>query len=472
MKKWFLYLCLVVAPVFFACSDDDEEGEDEKFVLTVDKEKLEFEAGETESFMERIRITTNAGDWTAVAEIEGENKWFTATKKDHQLLEVVTSVNTSLEKREGKILIKAEGCQDKEIAVLQSAAAEATLELSKENSVFGREGGEENIVITSNQANIRLEDIEEAEWFSVELAADNKSFKVKVKEAAESAMFMTKFKVIAGTEGNQKEIEFTVKQVDAVVLNATGYRVILDVPDGLSTVKSGDESWCTAKLENGKLSIEASGNVGGSGRNTTVIVGEDLVINVEQEGGEFNPGDVFKHNGVAVGIVVCHDEDGLLILGLKEKEDVKFCVAEATAKPFCVKVKDPIYAAVRESENWKENFPAFAFCAEMDEETGMEGWHLPSYFYSDMWSGTITAGKGTEWHKTKVNYKAVQAGLEREEAPKYNKNAYWCDGIDLDGWGFAWDLEHNQDMGGFAVNKPSSDSKVARCFWWMRDLKK
>ena len=108
----------------------------------------------------------------------------------------------------------------------------------------------------------------------------------------------------------------------------------------------------------------------------------------------------------------------------------------------------------------------------MDEETGMEGWHLPSYFYSDMWSGTITAGKGTEWHKTKVNYKAVQAGLEREEAPKYNKNAYWCDGIDLDGWGFAWDLEHNQDMGGFAVNKPSSDSKVARCFWWMRDLKK
>lgn len=90
-------------------------------------------------------------------------------------------------------------------------------------------------------------------------------------------------------------------------------------------MKSGDESWCTAKLENGKLSIEASGNVGGSGRNTTVIVGEDLVINVEQEGGEFNPGDVFKHNGVAVGIVVCHDEDGLLILGLKEKEDVKFC---------------------------------------------------------------------------------------------------------------------------------------------------
>lgn len=468
MKKWFLYLCLVVIPGFFACSDDDEKVGDESFVLTTDKEKLEFEAGK--SLVELVRVTTNAGDWTAVAEIEGEDKWFTVTKKDHQLLEVVASENLAIEKREGKILIKAEGCPDKTVPVLQSAAAEATLEVSKNMIVFDKAGGEEKIAITSNQANIRLADVEELEWFEVSLAEDNKSFSVKVNEFEKSEVNMTKFKVIAGVEGNQKEIEITVKQVDAVVLNASGYRVVLDAPDGITTAEA-DEEWCTAELNDGKLLIKASGNVGGTARSATVTLGEDIVINVEQEGGEFNSGDVFKHNGVAVGIVVCHDEDGLLVLGLKEKENVKFCVQDAIAKPFCVKVKDPIYAAVRESENWQENFPAFAFCAEMDEETGMEGWHLPSYFVAD-WDGSVTAGKGTEWHKTKVNYDAVQAGFEREGAPKYNKNAYWCDGIDRDGWGYAWDLEHNQNMVGFAISRSSSMSNVARCFWWMRDLKK
>ena len=247
MKNWFLYLCLAMFSVFFACSDDKEEGEDEKFMLTVDKEKLEFEAGTTEGMMERIRVTTNAEDWTVDVEMEGDKKWFSVTKLDQQWLEVVAEVNNSVEKREGKLLIKSVGNPDKVIPVLQSAAAEATLELSKNVIIFDKAGGSEAITITSNQAAIRLENVEKEDWFSVTLVEDNKLFTVEVKENADGEPNETKFNVVAGIdEENQKVIEVTVKQVDAVVLNASGYRIVLDAPAGATTAESS-EDWCTAE---------------------------------------------------------------------------------------------------------------------------------------------------------------------------------------------------------------------------------
>lgn len=470
MKKWFWYLCLLVFPVFFACSDDKEEGEDEKLILTVDKEKLEFEAGTTESFMERVRVTTNAEDWTVVAEMEGEEKWFTVTKMDRQWLEVVASVNHSLEKREGKLLIKAEGCPDKVIPVLQSAAAEATLELSKNVIVFDKAGGDEKITITSNQATIRLEEVEEADWFEVSLAEDNKSFSVKVEKTEKSEVNVTTFKVIAGVEGNQKEIEVTVKQVDAVVLNASGYRVVLDAPDGITIVKSS-ESWCTAELNAGKLLIGASGNVGGTTRSATVTLGEDVVINVEQEGGEFKPGDIFKHNGVAVGVVVSHDEDGLLIIALEERE-----------MQFCAKIPhsilemgfDPIYNKAKEGyEDWKDVFPVFAYCAEMDEQTGMEGWCLPSFWrLKSLFGDELEGHLNSEWPKMKANQEAVNNALQTLKVPTYHTGWYWCDAAEDGTWGYAWNLAGTPDMSGRCMSKRSDNLNLARCFWWKRDLVK
>lgn len=471
MKNWFLYLCLAMFSVFFACSDDKEEGEDEKFMLTVDKEKLEFEAGTTEGMMERIRVTTNAEDWTVDVEMEGDKKWFSVTKLDQQWLEVVAEVNNSVEKREGKLLIKSVGNPDKVIPVLQSAVAEATLELSKNVIIFDKAGGSEAITVTSNQAAIRLENVEKEDWFSVTLAEDNKSFTVEVKENAEGEPNETKFNVVAGIdEENQKVIEVTVKQVDAVVLNASGYRIVLDAPAGATTAESS-EDWCTAELKDGKLVVSASGNVGGDARSATVTMGETIVL-VEQEGGVFNPGDVFKHNGVAVGIVVSHDEEGLLVIALEEKENVMFCAngAVITGGGY-----EPIYSKVKEMypNDWKDAFPAFAYCAEMEEKTGMEGWVLPSFWRLKGDFVTLEGNLKSEWPKLKANCEKVNNALKALNVPEYTTGWYWCDAhMDMYGWGWAWNLENNPTMGGRCISKGSTNMFIARCFWWKRDLAK
>lgn len=478
MKRWFLYLCLAMFPVFLACSDDKEGEEGEKITLTVDQEKLEFEAGKTESMMERIRVTTNAEAWTVVAEIEGDDKWFSATKMDHQWVEVVASVNNFLEKKEGKILIKAEGCPDKEVPVLQSAAAEATLELSKEVIVFDKEGGDEKVIITSNQATICLDGVEDADWFDVNLAEDNKSFTVAVKKNTESELYATTFKVIAGIEGNQKEIDVVVRQVDAVVLNASGYRVVLNAPDGMTTVKTS-ETWCAAELKEGKLLIGASGNVGGSGRSATVTVGENIVINVEQEGGEFKSGDVFKHNGVAVGIVVSHDADGLLVLSLEEKT-TKWATGGHT---LTTDRFNSAYVKAREQypDDWKEKFPAFAYCAEMDNGTGMEGWCLPVFWQAnekDFFGDPLTGygeNPNSEWAKLAQIIDVVDAALETLGKPKYCEQPmkrYWTStsyAVTEVSWVYAcyWPLQNT-----FTTGTSASNESIARCFWWKHDLVK
>lgn len=456
---------------FISCSDDKEGGGPVN-TLTVTPEKIEFEAKGGKEI--QLKVETSAPSYTYT--VEGD--WFEIKEyQDNKYLGVIAHENTSLEMLEGKITISAEHAIDKVISVLQSGADTATLYLADSVLLLAKDGVEgKTIRLETNQASVKIKN-EGAEtlpsWCSVELAADNKSLTVSVKENDEGQTRDVVFYVVAGIEGNQieKKIEITQSAYNVLHLNATGYRLKLTGMNGIEATPQ--DEWCKVSVDGDILSVSAGDNIGGSTRKTEIELSDGSKLWVEQSAESFNSGDVFKYNDIPVGVVVSNDEDGILILALEEKEEV----AWSTEDPVGLNShQENAYEVVKQKENWKELYPAFAYCAEMDEKTGMEGWNLGEYFYEGYTNTNSPFGK------LFANHEVVKNALDKIEGAakfdiantdkEYATCGYWTSSPNSEweayGWGVSGVFVHfiwSNMMKNVSSSKKYYDKYRVRCFW-------
>lgn len=405
MKKNLRMIVLLLSSwmAFNACSSS----KDEEVVLTVNPNSVAFsaEGGERD-----VTVITTAQEWRVSSDAE----WCKVGERTENKVTLIADPYNELTARTAKVTVYAKGALDQVVEIRQAAAAAATLVLDpNELTEFAaKDPVSQKIVIESNQSEIVV-DRSMAEWCHVSLADDKGSLTVSVDPSKEEAR-ETVFKVIAGVEPNQIELPITVKQADGTVkieledkeveLNALGVKTIVklkaDSDDWIPQLEEG-VTWCSVeKTQDGQgLVLTGELNLGGSEREAKITLAKDVELTVYQTGEKLEMGDFLYMNKKAVGIVIEHDnaKKQISVMALEEKKDLIWNKAECNdyvnsqITYFDSNKGKYTLEEIKKQDNWKENYPLFAYCAEMDEKTGLEGWYIPTneamgdYFSEGFW---------------------------------------------------------------------------------------
>lgn len=483
-KNLMLMLVLSVWTMLYSCSESDKESSEVS--LTVSPSKVEFGA---QGGSRELAVVTTAEAWTASSDAE----WCKIEQAGEKLKLTVEGHN-EVELRTTKVTVKAERAVDQIVEVRQSAAVAANLELLCEGKYSGelefaaKQKETKTVTIETNQADVKIDTAETASWCHITLAEDNTSLSVTLDLNSEPAR-ETVFTVIAGTESNKAEESVNVKQADGSVkielstqeiqLNSLGYRDIITVTaelDGGKLKAVSDADWCKVEVANDRIIISAPVNFGRADRNAVVSVSTEAMANpvevqVLQTGEELKMGSILNYKGKEVGIVIRNQDNQVDVWALEEKEGLVWSTETKAIATYAESAED-VYNKIRQQENWKEKYPVFAYCAEMDEKTGMEGWYIPEADVSGMYPNRLNV----ILNKNLSVFNKVLEALGQMQYD-YNTNKifakYWtCSEASQDGVNnvFIWQYTPYTFYGEF--NKTSTDSRnstfpsiITRCVW-------
>ncbi len=470
-KNLMLMLVLSVWTMLYSCSESDKESSEVS--LTVSPSKVEFGA---QGGSRELAVVTTAEAWTASSDAE----WCKIEQAGEKLKLTVEGHN-EVELRTTKVTVKAERAVDQIVEVRQSAAVAANLELLCEGKYSGelefaaKQKETKTVTIETNQADVKIDTAETASWCHITLAEDNTSLSVTLDLNSEPAR-ETVFTVIAGTESNKAEESVKVKQADGSVkielstqeiqLNSLGYRDIITVTaelDGGKLKAVSDADWCKVEVANDRIIISAPVNFGRADRNAVVSVSTEAMANpvevqVLQTGEELKMGSILNYKGKEVGIVIRNQDNQVDVWALEEKEGLVWSTETKAIATYAESAED-VYNKIRQQENWKEKYPVFAYCAEMDEKTGMEGWYIPEADVSGMYPNRLNV----ILNKNLSVFNKVLEALGQMQYD-YNTNKifakYWtCSEASQDGVNnvFIWQYTPYTFYGEF--NKTSTDSR-------------
>ncbi len=483
-KNLMLMLVLSVWTMLYSCSESDKESSEVS--LTVSPSKVEFGA---QGGSRELAVVTTAEAWTASSDAE----WCKIEQAGEKLKLTVEGHN-EVELRTTKVTVKAERAVDQIVEVRQSAAVAANLELLCEGKYSGelefaaKQKETKTVMIETNQADVKIDTAETASWCHITLADDNTSLSVTLDLNSEPAR-ETVFTVIAGTESNKAKESVKVKQADGSVkielstqeiqLNSLGYRDIITVTaelDGGKLKAVSDADWCKVEVANDRIIISAPVNFGRADRNAVVSVSTEAMANpvevqVLQTGEELKMGSILNYKGKEVGIVIRNQDNQVDVWALEEKEGLVWSTETKAIATYAESAED-VYNKIRQQENWKEKYPVFAYCAEMDEKTGMEGWYIPEADVSGMYPNRLNV----ILNKNLSVFNKVLEALGQMQYD-YNTNKifakYWtCSEASQDGVNnvFIWQYTPYTFYGEF--NKTSTDSRnstfpsiITRCVW-------
>lgn len=483
-KNLMLMLVLSVWTMLYSCSESDKESSEVS--LTVSPSKVEFGA---QGGSRELAVVTTAEAWTASSDAE----WCKIEQAGEKLKLTVEGHN-EVELRTTKVTVKAERAVDQIVEVRQSAAVAANLELLCEGKYSGelefaaKQKETKTVMIETNQADVKIDTAETASWCHITLAEDNTSLSVTLDLNSEPAR-ETVFTVIAGTESNKAKESVKVKQADGSVkielstqeiqLNSLGYRDIITVTaelDGGKLKAVSDADWCKVEVANDRIIISAPVNFGRADRNAVVSVSTEAMANpvevqVLQTGEELKMGSILNYKGKEVGIVIRNQDNQVDVWALEEKEGLVWSTETKAIATYAESAED-VYNKIRQQENWKEKYPVFAYCAEMDEKTGMEGWYIPEADVSGMYPNRLNV----ILNKNLSVFNKVLEALGQMQYD-YNTNKifakYWtCSEASQDGVNnvFIWQYTPYTFYGEF--NKTSTDSRnslfpsiITRCVW-------
>lgn len=485
-KNLMLMLVLSVWTMLYSCSESDKESSEVS--LTVSPSKVEFGA---QGGSRELAVVTTAEAWTASSDAE----WCKIEQAGEKLKLTVEGHN-EVELRTTKVTVKAERAVDQIVEVRQSAAVAANLELLCEGKYSGelefaaKQKETKTVTIETNQADVKIDTAETASWCHITLADDNTSLSVTLDLNSEPAR-ETVFTVIAGTESNKAKESVKVKQADGSVkielstqeiqLNSLGYRDIITVTaelDGGELKALSDADWCKVEVADDRIIISAPVNFGGADRNAVVSVSTEAMANpvevqVLQTGEELKMGSILNYKGKEVGIVIRNQDNQVDVWALEEKEGLVWSTETKAIATYAESAED-VYNKIRQQENWKEKYPVFAYCAEMDEKTGMEGWYIPEADVSGMYPNRLNV-------ILNENLSVFNKVLEALGQMQYDYNTnkifakYWtCSEASQDGVNnvFIWQYIPNPYTFYGEFNKTSTDSRnssfpsiITRCVW-------
>lgn len=472
MKKNLSMIVLLLSSwmAFNACSSSD----DDEVTLTVNPNSVAFsaEGGERD-----VTVVTTAKEWTAASDAE----WCKVGGQTENKVTLTVEPYNELTARTAKVTVNAKGALAQVVEVRQAAAAAATLVLDPDQlaEFAAKEPVAQKLAIETNQAEVVLVTEGIAEWCHVTLADDKTSLSVSVDPSKVEAR-ETSFKVIAGVEPNQAELTVAVKQADGTVkieledkeveLNSLGIKTVVklkaDSDDWTPQLAEGTD-WCTVeKTEDGQgLVFTAESNIGGSERETKVTLSKDVELTVYQTGDELKLGEFLYMNKKAVGIVINHANNQIDVMAIDEKVGLMWNKAECNSY-----VNEQVgtinwygweraLSDVKERypDNWKENFPLFGYCAEMDEKTGLEGWYIAKA------SNPLGYKSDGVWEKVWENLSTINEKLAAE-----------TDGVEVSSYGDYWTLilpstpDNGYYISQWYTNRQCSrqqETVKTRCFW-------
>lgn len=472
MKKNLSMIVLLLSSwiAFNACSSSD----DDEVTLTVNPTSVSFsaEGGERD-----VTVVTTAKEWTVASDAE----WCKVGGQTENKVTLTVDPYNELTARTAKVTVNAKGALAQVVEVRQAAAAAATLVLNpNELTEFAaKDPVAQELTIETNQAEVVVVTEGSAEWCHVTLAENKASLSVSVDPSKVEAR-ETSFKVIAGVEPNQAELTVVVKQADGTVkieledkeveLNALGVKTVVKLKadsDDWTPQLEESATWCTVeKTEDGQgLVFTAELNIGGNEREAKVTLSKDVELTVYQTGEKLEMGDFLYVNKKAVGIVINHDvsKKEVSVMALEEKKGLMWNKAECNDyvnsqwQMFSYYKGKYTLEEIKKQDNWKENYPLFAYCEEMDEKTGLEGWYIPTnealgnYYSEGFWNVVMS--------NVSILNEKLEAG-EYTGIDRYtyywssllpsngNNNAYVCST-------FTSNRQHNRQ----------DTNTVARCFW-------
>ncbi|WP_176555021.1 BACON domain-containing protein [Butyricimonas sp. Marseille-P3923] len=475
-KNLMLMLVLSIWGMLCSCSDSDKDPSE--VPLTVSPSKVEFSA---QGGSRELAVVTTAEAWTASSDAE----WCKLEQAGDKLKLTVESHN-EVELRAAKVTVKAEYAVDQIVEVRQSAAAEATLELSADVLEFKAKTAEtKTITIETNQADVKIDTKDMESWCHVTLAEDKTSLSVTLDLNSEAARETT-FKVIAGTESNNAEAEVTVKQADGSIqielssteieLNSLGYRMLVTANLDVKQLQlTSNADWCKVEATDNGIVISAPTNFDQDERNAVVTVSDGKETSVEvkvvQTGEKLETGSIFNYNGQEVGVVIQNENGQIDVWALEEKEGLVWSTEnKAISDLFYMESAQNMIKKVKQEENWQAKYPVFAYCAEMDEKTGMEGWCLPE---TDM-------NSKSPYHKIIANIKQLDAVLEQFGQGGYLNSSfnrkyyakYWTCSEDQNSSANAYICQYGESKNCRVWGKGESNSKngnfptvLTRCVW-------
>lgn len=467
-----IFSCLLA--MFNACSDSEDEVA--KAFLEVSPASLDFPAtGATRT----VTVKSSNSEWSFSCEAD----WCKVQRSENQL-EITVDPYNDLELRTTKVVVKAKDVEDQIINVRQSAAAEATLVITPEtlSEFVAKEPEVQTLSVETNQSKVSISNNADS-WCEVVISDDCTEITVAPQTNTATEDRTTSFTVQAGEGTNTKEMTFEVKQkaaslvaVDKIELNEIGYPIFVavDAEAGSYSATVSDE-WCSVGTTEGGILISAPGYKEESERVTTVSISMNdevkATIIVTQVGGVLELHDEYWYNGQLVGVValIKHPYDWMgmpdfteiWIMALEEKKDVQWSVDPAVEVGLQTSTSAAItWGKIKAQSDWQNKFPAFAYCAEMEEKTGIPNWTLG--FYDDL-------------------YYVFREDLSDERGKRLNKRIEELGGTPLAG--FYWsDTESTyeteeknptiqgfwvHDSGGQFLNKwfGKDEKWNARCIW-------
>jgi len=478
MKKNLSMIVLLLSSwmAFNACSSSD----DDEVTLTVNPNSVAFsaEGGERD-----VTVVTTAKEWTAASDAE----WCKVGGQTENKVTLTVEPYNELTARTAKVTVNAKGALAQVVEVRQAAAAAATLVLDPDQlaEFAAKEPEAQKLAIETNQAEVVLVTEGIAEWCHVTLADDKTSLSVSVDPSKVEAR-ETSFKVIAGVEPNQAELTVAVKQADGTVkielddkeveLNELGVKTVVklkaDSDDWTPQLEEG-ATWCTVeKTEDGQgLVFTAELNIGGAEREAKVTLSKDVELTVYQTGEKLEMGDFLYMNKKAVGIVINHANNQIDVMAVEEKNGLMWCKAECNDWIYQNSNFQMMnyygwekYVKEQYPDNWKENFPVFGYCVEMDEKTGLEGWFIPATRSGINAGVAYNCDEFPIWEKVGENLSTINDKLtEKEFTTLDSYGYYWTRALSTTPHN-AYSVRPYMPSQTAQANRQDANIKT-RCFW-------
>lgn len=278
----------IVSALFAGCSSDDSgefpppspelaiSSENASVTVDADGQGAAVAAG-AEGLSVTLGIATNLEAWTLSEEIPS---WIEVARTETSLT-LTVGKNESVQVRNASLTVSVankSGKLDADIRIAQSGVAPATLELSDKNPVLPPAGGSVSVTVTSNQAVIDVQKIEE--WLSFTQSEGKITFTAEANDT--EAPRTADVTITAGTGENTISDKIVISQDVHITLvlseknlaiPAAGGSVAATYTTNQSTidVQKTDE-WLSFTKAEGSITFTADANTTGTARSAEVNV--------------------------------------------------------------------------------------------------------------------------------------------------------------------------------------------------------
>lgn len=379
--KNLLPLLFALVLILTSCENkDDQTSASLKITLSEQSVELEPQAQE-------YSIYVTASDlWTATT----QDEWITIITDrgvaGTQELKFRVECNYDLESRTGTIIFENEaGACCAEFSVEQMAFVPSGMDISTNYLQYGYEGGRQEIVVS---ANFPYDVDVDCDWVSYEILANGLAVIVEPStvcqmRSAEIVLYKDEYDISKSITIEQAAFApyLDIEAVSALNFDYMGGMQTISISSSVEYEIITDADWLTIDRTDAgiEVTVEPIYPVLNKPRATSIQIadliygceGREIVVSQSGKESNFQVGEMVEYSG-AVGVVFYRDADITKIVSVEQgktiwsKEYVSIGASDADSGMNNM-------AVVQAIDSWQNNYPAFAWCADLGE-----GWYLPA----------------------------------------------------------------------------------------------